>query len=129
MGIEFLRTKSEQYTQKRDAILLRSDSEMLERLDPDRIVEIFNAKLRDPDTEIRLGFRLLVTFTTDVTAEVSQNARVIADLLPDDAVRLAGMLKLSEKPSGTLNMLPVSEPDFTGVFKLKAFKAIDIRPK
>lgn len=129
MGIEFLRTKSEQYTQKRDAALLGADCEMFERLDPDRVIEIFNAKLRDPDTQIRMGFRLLVTFTTDFTAEVSQNARVIADLLPGDAARLATMLKQSRKPSGTLNVLPVSEPDFTGVFKIKAFNTIDIKPK
>ena len=128
MGLEFLRAKKVQYEQKRDASRLAIDvSDLLDRGNPDRVVEHFSVQLRDPDTVVVPGHRLLLRFESETDAVAVQNAVIIGDVLAKDSMKLAAKLKQSGKTSGMITTLIANVPDISGVFQVKAATPKDIR--
>lgn len=121
MGLDFLRAKKAQYEQQRDASRLAIDvSDLRERGNPDRVVDLFSVQLRDPSIVVELGRRILLRFESETHAVAVQNAVVIGDVIPKDAMSLAMKLKRSGKASGMITTLIASLPDISGVFQVKA---------
>lgn len=127
MGLDFLRAKKAQYEQQRDASRLAIDvSDLRERGNPDRVVDLFSVQLRDPSIVVELGRRVLLRFESETHAVAVQNAVVIGDLIPKDAMSLAMKLKRSGKASGMITTLVASLPDISGVFQVKAAAPKDL---
>jgi hypothetical protein len=128
MGINFLRAKKEQYEQKRDASRLTLDvCDMFDRGNPDRVTEQFSVTLRDRATRIEKGLSLLLKFVSDNAAVAVQNAVVIGDLAPSDALKLLQRIHQVGKTSGMLKVLIANEPDFTGTFQVKLANPKELR--
>jgi len=130
MGLEFIRDQNKRYQQRLDASATTYDPlDLLDRLNRDRVTDQFNARLIEPGIKIIPGFRLLLRFTSDCTAVVTQGSKVIGELLPGDAANLASRIKAAGKTSGMLTVLANSEPDIANVFQIKVVDGKDTRPK
>lgn len=130
MGLEFIRDQNMRYQQRLDASATTYDPlDLLDRLNRDRVTDQFNARLIEPGIKIIPGFRLLLRFTSDTTAIVTQGSKVIGELLPEAAARLAAKIKAAGKTSGMLTVLASSEPDIADVFQIKVVDGKDTRPK
>lgn len=125
-----MRDKKEKYEQKRDASLLSADvHDLFEFANPDRVVELFSVKLRDPNTQIVRHLRYLIRFTSDTSAVLIVAGTVIGDLMTEDAIDLAAKIRAAGKASGMLTVLAETEPDFAGIFQVKLLNRKDIRRK
>ena len=130
MGLDFIRDQNKRYQQRLDASATTYDPfDLLDRLNRDRVTDQFNARLIEPGIKIIRGFRLLLRFTSDTSAIVTQGSKVIGELLPEAAARLAAKIKAAGKTSGMLTVLASSEPDIADVFQIKVVDGKDTRPK
>lgn len=128
MGLDFIRAKEKEFQQRRDYAQLGLDvPDMLDRFNPDRVLELFNVTLRQPDTVLIKGLRILLKFTSDTSAVVSQNGVIIGDMHESDSLELAARMKAAGKTSGMLNMLVASTPDFRRVFQVRVLDGKDLR--
>jgi hypothetical protein len=130
MGLEFIRDQKKKYQQRLDASATTYDTrDLLERGKTDRVTEQYNVRLNQPGIKIVPGYRLLLRFTSDTTAIVTQGSKVIGELLPEAAASLADKIKAAGKTSGMLTVLANSEPDIADVFQIKVVDGKDTRPK
>jgi hypothetical protein len=130
MGLDFIRDQKKKYQQRLDASATTYDTrDLLERGKADRVTELFSARIKEPGITIIPGFRLLLRFTSDCTAVITQGSKVIGELLPGDAAKLAAQIKAAGKSSGMLTVLANSEPDIADVFQIKVVDGKDTRPK
>ena len=128
MGLEFIREKNQKYVQTRDSNRAMTDvSDLLERINPDRVRELFGADLRDNSICLEPGYRALVRFESETAATIHQNGCVIGDINPADALELAKRLKRNGKTSGMLEVLIREKQDISGHFKIMAAEPKDIR--
>lgn len=128
MGLEFIREKNQKYVQTRDSNRAMTDvSDLLERINPDRVRELFGADLRDKSISLEPGYRALVRFESETKATIHQNGCVIGDLNPADALELATRLKRNGKTSGMFEVLIREKQDISGHFKIMAVEPKDIR--
>jgi len=128
MGLDFIRSQKENFVQRRDYAQLGLDvPDLFDRSNPDRVLELFNATLYTPDTEIIEGLRLLLKFQSDSLAVVCQNGVIIGELHQSDALKIATRIKEAGKTSGMLNVLVSSSPDFRGIFQVRVLDGKDLR--
>lgn len=128
MGLEFIREKNQKYVQTRDSNRAMTDvSDLLERINPDRVRELFGADLRDKSICLEPGYRALVRFESETSATIHQNGCVIGDLNPSDALELSKRLQGNGKTSGMFEVLIRERQDISGHFKIMAAEPKDIR--
>ncbi|MDP3851338.1 MAG: hypothetical protein Q8Q59_12595 [Luteolibacter sp.] len=102
-------------------------NDLLERNNPDRVVELFCGKLHETSTSLEPGYRLLLKFDSEVEAAILQNGREIGKLDPSEAKEIARRMKASGRTSGMLDVLIHETQDFSGVFKVKVAEPGEIR--
>jgi len=128
MGLDFIREKTARYIQKRDSSRAMIDvCDLLDRIHPDRVRELFGVQLRDPSIELETGLRIAVRFDSETEASVIQNGMIIGDLDKADAEKIAKRLKANGKTSGMLDVLIYEAQDISGNFKVTAAEPKVIR--
>lgn len=128
MGLDFIRNKSAAYKQKRDSsrALIRT-CDLLERMHPDRVRELFGVQLRNPSLSIEAGYRVYVQMESENKATVHQNGLVIGDMDAAAAEEISRRLKMKGKTSGVFEGLIRETQDISGHFKITPVEPQDIR--
>ncbi len=128
MGLDFIRDKNQKYVQTRDSSRSMTNiSDLLNRMNPDRVRELFGADLRDKSIHLEPGFRALVRFESEANATIHQNGCIIGDLNSTDAKELAKRLQRNGKTSGMLEVLIHEKQDISGHFKITAAEPQDLK--
>tara|TARA_R110002049_G_scaffold284015_2_gene464540 strand:- start:891 stop:1286 length:396 start_codon:yes stop_codon:yes gene_type:complete len=121
MGLDFIKDKTQSFTQCRDRSReneLEGD-DLITRAISDTDVDLFRCRLVDQSADLVPGLKLVLRVHSESEIVVSQSGKVVAMVEPNEAMRLAELMRTTKVHTGILTVLTASESDIAGEFFVK----------